>query len=85
VPRFYFHFSASGFSADDRTGTELASLAAAHRHAVCVVDQATRYLEETHDWSRWTVRICDETGGLLLTVLFRSCLKDCVRRQRRRA
>jgi hypothetical protein len=57
VPRFYFHFYASGFSADDRTGRELASLAAAHRHAVCVVDQATRYFEEAHDWSRWTVRI----------------------------
>ena len=83
MPKFFFHFAAAGVSAEDRAGKELASLAEAHVHAVWLVEQATRYFEPAHDWTHWTVRICDPGGRLLLTVLFRACMTGASKRQRR--
>lgn len=68
--RFHFHFAAAGLWIADEDGKELASLADAHEHAVRLVEQATSYFDDAHDWRGWTVRISGPADGVQIAVLF---------------
>jgi hypothetical protein len=68
VPRFYFHFASAQRVVHDDEGVDLSSLPSAHVHAVKLVSRTVRLIEAKQE--RWTVQIADETGALLLTMMF---------------
>lgn len=72
MPLFFFDISdADGRVHRDDEGLELASLDAAHLHAL---DEArgliTERVDPAQDWARWGIRICDAGRNLLLVVRF---------------
>ena len=69
VPRFYFHSVSAQHSISDDQGSDLPSLRSAHMHALGLIARSIRSRDQA-DKERWTVQITDDTGHLLLTVMF---------------
>jgi hypothetical protein len=68
--KYYFHIASEcTVYADDR-GVILSDLATAHRRAVSLIWKCMSLDKEEKDWRSWHVRITDDTGRSLVTVLF---------------
>ena len=70
MSRLFFHFVYKGGRVPDDGGKELANLKEAHRHALLLINQATRDFEAATDWRDWRIQITDVSDLPLLTVLF---------------
>jgi hypothetical protein len=68
MTRYFFHFSFKDELIRDRKGRELSDLAAAHRHAMLLI-QKTVLLDDM-DWRGCAIRVCDSNDRNVLSVLF---------------
>jgi hypothetical protein len=66
--RFFFHFSFKDELIRDGNGREFSDLAAAHRHAMLLIQKAVSL--DDMDWGGWTIRVTDANDRSALTVLF---------------
>jgi hypothetical protein len=66
--RFYFHFSGRRRLIRDTEGRELCDLAAAHRHAMLLIQKAAVLLGGL-DWRGWSIRVTDAADRTVLDVL----------------
>jgi Domain of unknown function (DUF6894) len=75
MPRFYFHLSAHDQNYQDKIGSDLSDLAAAHSRAVHLANRVIMFsalADCAPDFRRWTVKITDERGQPVITVIFPS-------------
>ena len=70
MPRYYFHLVSPTNPVRDRTGVELAGLAAAHWHATRLVYRLREHAAETGE--DWVLKVADELGAIPLVLLPRS-------------
>jgi hypothetical protein len=73
MPRFRFHLSAPDECFRDSIGTDVADLAAAHARAVQLARRVMTFgglAGSEPDLHRWTVRVVDDCGRPVLTVIF---------------
>jgi len=68
--RFYFHIHGGETVIPDRAGVALCDLASAHRYAVKIIRDSMFYISNEPIWHGWNVKITDESGRCLLTVLY---------------
>jgi len=69
VARFYFNDATHDRFVLDDEGVELPSLSTAHLRAIKLIVRTHRFMD-ANVVERWTVRITDAAGVVLLTVLF---------------
>ncbi len=71
MPRYFFHV-ANAVKTRDFEGMELPNLEAAKVEAQKDIDEIiqTEFNSLGHDWSAWSIEICDDVGILLLVVPF---------------
>jgi hypothetical protein len=73
MPRFYFHLSVPDQDFQDKVGSEMADLSAAHSRAVLLADRVMMYpfsADCAPDFRRWTVKVTDESQRPVMTVIF---------------
>ncbi len=72
MPRFYFHLSNSEECLRDDIGRDLTDLAAAHTRAQWLARRVMKLpglASSEPDWGRLSVRVTDDCGGPILTVM----------------
>ena len=72
MPQFSFHFASKDHFLLDEIGKELESLHNAHAHALKMIRNIQSTLPSEENWLGWSVKITDEFGQEVLTVLFPS-------------
>jgi hypothetical protein len=73
MPQFYFHLSAPNQVFEDKIGSDLGSLSAAHGRALLLASRVMMmfdFADRTSDFRRWTVEITDDNRRPLVTVKF---------------
>jgi len=68
--RFFFHFASKQEFVRDNEGRECPDLAAAHQHAMLMMRKAARLLSDEVEWRGWSIKVTDEAGRTVLSVLF---------------
>ena len=69
MPHYHFHMASKESRVIDRKGREMASLSAAHEHAVHMICTAISNLP-AQDTEGWMVKISNARGAAELIVLF---------------
>jgi hypothetical protein len=72
MQRFYFDVQSDDDLIDDDVGMQLRDLAAAHLHAVKIVDDCIKHVSSDPVWKGWRVNILDVDRRRCLVVLFRN-------------
>jgi hypothetical protein len=73
MPRFYFHLSAPDQDFPDNIGSDVSDLTAAHSIAVRLMKRVmmiSSFADCAPDLRRWTVKVADERGRPVFTVMF---------------
>ena len=70
VHHYYFNARGRDCSFADNNGVDLAHPQAAYDHAVQIIRDLASKPEELWSYADWTMEIVDETGRIVLTVLF---------------
>jgi hypothetical protein len=68
MDQFFFHLSSADELICDTKGREFSDLAAAHRHAIKLINKMV--LLHELDWQGWCVKVSDANGQPVLSVLF---------------
>ncbi len=71
MPRYFFHVVAAGEAIADEVGTVLPGVREAHARAVKFMEQVLPLLAD-EDLRQWRIEVADESGAVLMTVLFRA-------------
>jgi hypothetical protein len=66
--RFFFHVLSKDDHVCDTKGRECSDLAAAHRHAMLLIQQMV--LLDGMDWRGWSINVTDASSRSVLSVLF---------------
>ncbi|HWM80483.1 MAG TPA: hypothetical protein VNQ56_00355 [Pseudolabrys sp.] len=72
MQHFYFDVQSDDDLIDDPDGIPLRDLAAAHLHAVKIVDDCIKHVSSEPVWKGWRVNILDVDRRRRLVVLFRN-------------
>lgn len=70
MPRFSFRFAAKDHVVLDEIGKYMADLYEAHAYALSMIRGIQSISPAEDDWRGWTVKIIDESGHGVLTVMF---------------
>jgi hypothetical protein len=70
MAKYFFPIIAKDTVIPDWEGTELPDLAATHLHALKIIHESMFYVSSEPIWQGWMVKIIDERGANLLTVLY---------------
>lgn len=74
MAKFYFHIWTGDTVIPDWTGCDLADLRVAHGHALKLIRDSMFYVSSEPIWHGWMVKIADENGAQMLTVLYPNLL-----------
>ena len=72
MPRYFFHVVAAGEGIADEVGRVLPGIRAAHVRAVKFMEQVLPLIDREDDLREWRIEVADESGAVLITVLFRA-------------
>jgi hypothetical protein len=72
MQRFYFDVQSDEDLIDDPVGMQFCDLAAAHLHAVKIVDDCIKYVSSDPVWKGWRINVLDVDRRRRLVVLFRN-------------
>jgi hypothetical protein len=74
MSKFYFHIRAENTAILDWVGSDLPSLAEAHGRALKIIHDSMFFVSREPIWRGWMVRVADEQGAEVLTVLYPNLL-----------
>ncbi len=72
MPRYFFHVVAAGEGIADEVGTVLPDVRDAHARAVKFMEEVLPLIDREDDLREWRIEVADESGAVLITVLFRA-------------
>jgi len=67
MQRFFFDFASKDAYIRDTSGRELSDLAAAHRHAMLLINKMVSL--DDMEWRGWSIRVIDEANQSVLSIL----------------
>jgi|SRR6266540_4218222 len=70
MPLLRFHICAKEVFIADSSGTEVDDLAAAHEYALKIIHDSMFFVSREPIWRGWMVKIAEEGGHTVLTVLY---------------